>query len=194
PTKRNGGPRRAGDGVRNHSPIGCRRTAAHPARDPRSRGFKVMEFLQFAVLGLGAGGAYAIAGIGLTQVYRGSGVLNLAHGAMAFFSAVLFVWANQRWHLPFGVAALIAVVAAGLIGALVELLVMRNLRDAAPLVRIIATLGVMAILQQAVPLIFGADFQNQNVQSYYPSGALNLGGSVSLTYDRLIVVVVTLVL
>lgn len=153
-----------------------------------------MEFLQFAVLGLGAGGAYAIAGIGLTQVYRGSGVLNLAYGAMAFFSAVLFVWAYQRWNLPFVVAALIAVTASALIGALVELLVMRNLRDAAPLVRIIATLGVMAILQQAVPLIFGTDFQNQNVRSYYPSGSLSLGGSVSLTYDRLIVVGVTLVL
>jgi ABC-type branched-subunit amino acid transport system ATPase component/branched-subunit amino acid ABC-type transport system permease component len=151
-------------------------------------------FLQFAVLGLGAGGAYAIAGIGLTQVYRGSGVLNLAHGAMAFFAAVLFVWAYQNWHLPFGVAALIAVVAAALIGTLVEVLVMRKLRDAAPLVRIIATLGVMAILQQAVPLIFGANFQNQNVQSFYPQGSLSLGGSVSLTYDRLTVVGVTLVL
>ena len=154
----------------------------------------MVEFLQFAVLGLGAGGAYAIAGIGLTQVYRGSGVLNLSYGSMAFFSAVLFVWAYQHWNLPFVVAALIAVAASALIGALVELLVMRNLRDAAPLVRIIATLGVMAILQQAVPLIFGADFQNQNVRSYYPSGSLNLGGSVGLTYDRLIVVGVTLVL
>ena len=152
------------------------------------------EFLQFAVLGLGVGGAYAIAGIGLTQVYRGSGVLNLSYGSMAFFSAVLFVWAYQHWNLPFVVAALIAVGASALIGALVELLVMRNLRDAAPLVRIIATLGVMAILQQAVPLLFGGDFQNQNVQSYYPSGSLNLGGSVGLTYDRLIVVGVTLVL
>jgi sulfate-transporting ATPase len=154
----------------------------------------VNEFLQFAVLGLGAGGAYAIAGIGLTQVYRGSGVLNLAHGAMAFFAAVLFVWAYQRWDLPFVVAALIAVAAAALIGSLMELLVMRNLRDAAPLVRIIATLGVMAVLQQAVPLIFGADFQNQNVRSYYPDGSLSLGGSVSLTYDRLFVVGITLVL
>jgi branched-chain amino acid transport system permease protein len=41
----------------------------------------VGEFLQFAVLGLGAGGAYAISGIGLTQIYRGSGVLNLLEGS-----------------------------------------------------------------------------------------------------------------
>jgi ABC-type branched-subunit amino acid transport system ATPase component/branched-subunit amino acid ABC-type transport system permease component len=154
----------------------------------------VTLFFQFAVLGLGAGGAYAIAGVGLTQIYRGSGVLNLAHGAMAFFSAVLFVWAYQVWHLPFVVAALIAVVAAALIGALVEVLVMRKLRDAAPLVRIIATLGVMAVLQQAVPLIFGGNFQNQSVNSFYPSGAVKLGSSVGLTYDRIIVVGVTLVL
>jgi sulfate-transporting ATPase len=151
-------------------------------------------FFQFAVLGLGAGGAYAISGVGLAQIYRGSAVLNLAHGAMAFFAGVLFVWAYQVWRLPFVVAALIAVLAAAAIGALVEVLIMRHLRDAAPLVRIIATLGVMAILQQAVPLIYGSNFQNTNVRSYYPSGSISLGGSVGLTYDRLIVVIVAVVL
>lgn len=154
----------------------------------------VTEFLQFALLGLGAGAAYAIAGIGMTQIYRGSGVLNLSHGAMALFSAVLFVWAHQRWHVPFVLAALLAVAAAALIGALVELLVMRRLRDAAPLVRIIATLGVMAVLQQSVPFFFGTMFQAQSVDTFYPGGAVRLGDSISVTYDRLILVAVTVAL
>lgn len=152
------------------------------------------EFLQFALLGLGAGGAYAIAGIGMTQIYRGSGVLNLAHGAMALVAAVVFVWADQRWHLPLFVAGLVAVGAAALLGAMVEVLVMRPLRDAAPLVRIVATLGVMAVLQQAVPLIFGTDFQSQPVESFYPSGSVRLGDSVGITVDRLILVGITLAL
>lgn len=152
------------------------------------------EFVQFALLGLGAGGAYAIAGIGMTQIYRGSGVLNLAHGAMALVAAVVFVWADQRWHLPLLVAGLVAVGAGALLGALVEVLVMRPLRDAAPLVRIIATLGVMAVLQQAVPLLFGTDFQSQPVESFYPSGSVRLGDSVGITFDRLILVGITLAL
>ena len=151
-------------------------------------------FFQFALLGLGAGGAYAIAGIGLTQVYRGSGVLNLAHGAMALFAGVLFVRVHQRWDVPLPLAMLVAVVVAGMIGALVEVLVMRRLRHAAALVRMVATLGVFAILQQAVPLVFGTNFQQQEVKSFYPSGSLRLGDTVKLPYDRLIVVGVTVVL
>lgn len=153
-----------------------------------------MTFLQFVLLGLGAGGAYAISGIGLTQIYRGSGVLNLAHGAVAFFCGSLFVWAYQRWHLGFVPAALIAVLAGALIGALVEVLVMRRLRRAAQLVRIIATLGVFAILEQAVPLMFGTNFQEQNVASFYPSGSFHFGHHLSLPYDRTIVVAVTVAL
>lgn len=147
--------------------------------------------LQFALLGLGAGGAYALAGIGLTQIYRGSGVLNLAHGAITLFAGVLFVWARQVWDLPFVVAGLLAVAGAGVIGGLVELLVMRPLREAAVLVRMIAMLGVFAILQQGVALIFGEDFQQKDVSSFYPSGSLRLGHTVT-PYDRFILVGVTL--
>jgi sulfate-transporting ATPase len=154
----------------------------------------VTTFFQFVLLGLGAGGAYALGGIGLTQIYRGSGVLNLAQGAIALFSGVLFVWAYQRWHVSFVLAVLLSVAVAGLIGALIEVLVMRNLRRASLLVRMISTLGVFAILQQAVPLIFGTDFQGQQVNSYYPTGAVRLGSTVRLPYDRLIVVGVTVVL
>ena len=62
------------------------------------------------------------------------------------------------------------------------------------LVRIIATLGVFAILEQAVPLIFGTNFQEQEVSSFYPSGAIHLGGSLLLPYSQSIVVGVTVVL
>ena len=154
----------------------------------------MITFLQFAILGLGLGGGYAITGIGLTQVYRGSGVLNLAHGAVAFFSAVFFVWADQVWGLGFVPSAVLAVAIGGAIGGLIELLVMRRLRRAATLVRIIATLGVFAILEQAVPIIFGSNFEEQQVTSFYPSGSFHLGSTLALPYDRTIVVAITLLL
>ena len=45
-------------------------------------------FLQFAVLGLGAGAGYAILAEGIVLIYRGSGVLNFAQGAMGMFWSV----------------------------------------------------------------------------------------------------------
>jgi sulfate-transporting ATPase len=153
----------------------------------------MLQLLQFALLGLGAGGAFAIAGVGLTQIYRGSGVLNLAHGAIAFVAAVLFVRADEDWGLPFALAAPLAILAAAAIGALIQVLVMHPLREAPVLVRMIATLGCFAVLQQAVPLAFGPDFQQHSVGSYYPSGAMRLGRDLALSYDRIVVLVVTAV-
>ncbi len=153
-----------------------------------------MTFLQFALLGLGAGGAYAIAGLGLTQIYRGSGVLNLAHGAMAFVAAVLFVRANSEWGWAAGPSAVAAIAAATAIGLVVHVLVMHPLRNAANLVRMISTLGVFAIVQQGVPLLFGSDFQKMKIHSFYPKGNVSFGDSLSLSYDRVIVIAVTVVI
>ncbi len=49
------------------------------------------EFAKFALLGLGLGGIYALAAQGIVLVYRGSGVLNFAHGAMAAVGAYAYV-------------------------------------------------------------------------------------------------------
>lgn len=155
----------------------------------------MIEFLRYALLGLGAGGAYAIAAVGLLQVHRGSGVLNLSHGATAYASAALFVQAYGQWHWSFPAAAALALLLAAAIGALTQLAVMRPLRNAPPLVRMTATLGIFAVLQQGVPIVFGDDLGNLSVGSYYPQGTLRLGNDqLTLSYDRITVVGITVVL
>ncbi|MZG17098.1 ATP-binding cassette domain-containing protein [Streptomyces sp. SID5914] len=155
----------------------------------------MIEFLRFALLGLGAGGAYAIAAVGLLQVYRGSGVLNLSHGATAYASAALFVQTYGQWEWPFLPAALASLLLAAVIGALTQLAVMRPLRNAPPLVRMTATLGIFAVLQQGVPIVFGDSLGSLSVASYYPQGTLRLGqDQLTLSYDRITVVGITLVL
>ena len=52
---------------------------------------RVNEVLQFAVLGLGAGACYGLAAQGIVLVYRGSGVLNFAHGAIGMIVRVLLL-------------------------------------------------------------------------------------------------------
>jgi branched-subunit amino acid ABC-type transport system permease component len=41
------------------------------------------DFLLFAILGCGAGAAYALTGLGVVLIYKGSGVVNFAQGAVA---------------------------------------------------------------------------------------------------------------
>ena len=111
--------------------------------------------LQFAVLGLGSGAVYALLAQGVVLIYRGSGVINLAHGAFAMFSAYLFnvLHVDHAWATP--PALLVAVAVAAGFGLLTDQGLMRNLRQASPLTRLIGTTGVLIILQSIVVLLWG---------------------------------------
>ena len=52
------------------------------------------DILRFAILGLGAGAVYGVTALGVVLVYRGSGVLNFAHGAVGMVG--VFIFYNTR--------------------------------------------------------------------------------------------------
>ena len=92
-------------------------------------------FAQFALLGLGVGALYALTSQGLLIVYRGSGVLNFAHGAFGMAAAFVTWELNVTHGVPYTLAALIGTSVAAGLGAATHLLVMRNLKRASPLAR-----------------------------------------------------------
>ena len=49
-----------------------------------------MDLLRFAILGLGAGAVYGLTGQGIVLIYRGSGVVNFAQGALGMVGAFVF--------------------------------------------------------------------------------------------------------
>lgn len=113
-----------------------------------------MDVLQFALLGLGLGGAYALLALGLVTIYRGSGVLNFAQGAVAMFSAFVFFTLRDDEQMPQLSAFLVTLAFAGLLGGLFYLLVMRRLRNSPVLARIVATLGLLLLLQGLAFVVF----------------------------------------
>ncbi len=86
--------------------------------------------VRFALLGLGLGGIYALAGLGLVVVYRGSGVVNFAQGAIAAVGAYLYYTLHIAHGLPTALAVVLALVVSGFVGLLMHVLVMRPLRNA----------------------------------------------------------------
>jgi branched-subunit amino acid ABC-type transport system permease component len=116
----------------------------------------VREVYQFALLGLGAGAIYALLGQGLVLIYRGSGILNLAHGAFAMAGAYVFYELHTvRGHRA--LASIVAtMVATGLLGVLTDQTLLRRLRSASPLARLIATLGLLVIIQAIGVLKYGS--------------------------------------
>jgi ABC-type branched-subunit amino acid transport system ATPase component/branched-subunit amino acid ABC-type transport system permease component len=142
------------------------------------------EVIQFALLGLGLGALYSLAAQGLMIVYRGSGVLNFAHGAVGMVAAYLCWDLSVRNGVPWWLAFIIGVAVSAAIGALSNLLIMRPLRKASSLSRIAATLGILIICQGIIVFIYGADIRM--VASQLPTDRINITSNIGVTVDRLI--------
>ncbi|MFP3900169.1 MAG: ABC transporter permease subunit [Acidimicrobiia bacterium] len=150
----------------------------------------MQSFLQFLIIGLGAGATYALFAQGAVLVYRGSGLVNFAQGAVGTFSAyIAFVdlQDDRGWAtLP---AVVAAVVAGGAVSLAFQALVLRALRRAAPIVRVIATIGLLGLLQAVVLQRYGA--ANRPVDPYLPDDVFDWGG-ITVQEERIYLVVITL--
>src|SRR5882672_5024864 len=116
-----------------------------------------MEPLRFALLGLGAGGVYALIALGVVLVYRGSGVLNFAQGAIGMTGAFVFYDLQSSAGWPLAAAAVAAAVFSVSLGIAIHLLVMRRLRDASGLATLVATLAVWLLLRGVAGEFWGFD-------------------------------------
>jgi len=142
------------------------------------------NLLLFALLGLGQGALIAGIAVGVVVSYRGAGVINLATGAVAMVTGYLF-WALTRGYfgltVPVGVAFAAALVAAVLVGLIMQAVVFTPLRTASPLARLASSLGVLLTLQAGVLLVFGN--QPQQEPSVLSGGTV-AAGAVAVPVDR----------
>jgi len=150
----------------------------------------VQDFFLFAMLGLGAGAVYAILGLGLVLVYRGSGVVNFAHGAMAMFATFTYVRLVDG-GMRETVAMTLTLALSGVGGVLLYLLIFRPLREAPALAKIVATLGLLLALQSLAVIVFGTE--TRQVKSLLPTETVTIF-DVSFGRDRLWLFVVTVVI
>ena len=139
------------------------------------------DILRFALLGLGLGALYALTAQGIVLIYRGSGVLNFAHGAIGMTAAYLQWELTANHGVPYWTALAVAVLTAGLLGVLTHLLVMRPLRRASSLARLVGTLAVFILLTAVAVKRYGDSVQL--VAGKLPSGLVKIGG-VTVSEDR----------
>lgn len=109
----------------------------------------VVDLKPFLVLGLALGGVYAVSGVGLVVLYRATGVLNLAYGAIGALGA-LIAWSLintiTSFDFPDALAYLVALGFGGLASLLYGVLIGPPLAQRDPLVKMIGTLGFALIL------------------------------------------------
>lgn len=137
----------------------------------------MQQIFLFAVLGLGSGAFIAGIATGLVVMYRGSGVINLAMGAQAMVAGYAF-WGFTTGEFGFTLgkwlAVPLALVTVLVLGALMEVLAFRPLRAAAPVAKLVASLGILLFLAAGFTLWFGP--QPVNEPPLLPGGNISVVG------------------
>ena len=148
------------------------------------------EFWKFFLLGLGGGAIYALVALGIVLVYRGSGVVNFATGAFTLTGAAVFDEVRANHGTAVAIAA--GVVAAGLAGAAVNLLVMTPMRRSSPLSRVIATLAVLGLANELWKHRLGQQ-GFKVVAAFLPHDPVQpFGGGIIIGEDRIWILGITL--
>jgi len=94
------------------------------------------------LLGTIVGVTYGLLAVGIVLVFRSNRIINFAHGQIGAFGAAFFGVAAVKWHIPYWLAFVMAVIVSAVTAAGAEAGVVRRLRNAPRIVSIVATLGV----------------------------------------------------
>ncbi len=109
---------------------------------------------QIVYLGVIDGLLIGLLALGVVLIYRASGVINFAVGSLGVLSASLLALLVLTYGWPFWPAAIVSVVAGGLIAAALELTVITRLFRAPRVILLVATIGIAqfcGLLQVALP-------------------------------------------
>ena len=144
-----------------------------------------MEPLTFALLGIGVGAIYGMIAQGLVLVYRSSGILNFAQGAFLMVGAFIFYELHVLDGWPYFVALVTAMVCCAAIGASVHLFILRPMRNASALSRMIATLGVMGVISAIAVIIYQDN--TEEVPASLPTSTVEVLPGIHMGIDLLII-------
>ncbi len=151
------------------------------------------EFEPFIVSGLALGGVYALSGVGLVVLYRATGVLYLAFGAVGAMGA-LIAWSMVQGGSPKWLAWIVCILFGGVITLGYGTVFGPPLAGRDPLVRAVATLGLTLILAGAMDLLWTTSGgQARSLSLPTDNGGFSVAG-VTVTWTQVIALAAGVVL
>ncbi|OGM95233.1 hypothetical protein A2524_03440 [Candidatus Wolfebacteria bacterium RIFOXYD12_FULL_48_21] len=108
-----------------------------------------------------AGAIYALIALGFNLIYRTTKFFNLAHGALTVVGgyAMFFLYKELGWNVY--ASAVLAIVFAGFVGYILDKAIFRQLRlrKASQMVFLVASLGLLTVIQAIIAILFTSQFQ-----------------------------------
>jgi ABC-type branched-subunit amino acid transport system ATPase component/branched-subunit amino acid ABC-type transport system permease component len=141
--------------------------------------------LPFVILGITVGSVYGLTGTGLVLTYKTSGIFNFAQGAVATTGAyVFYILHDDVLHVPAVPTALICVFVVGPVLGLGMEAMARRLADASATMQVVATIGVVLLVQGFFSATFGA--LARTFPPWLPQHTVKIG-SVFIGEDQMII-------
>src|SRR5258708_4890427 len=166
------------------------------ARGPRCLAGPIAEghvdqFLQHLLNAVMLGGTYALLGIGLTLIFGIMRVVNFAHGELYAFGAYTVYFIAAALGLNFFLGLVVAVTAGALLGALIEVVLLRPMRGADIDTVMLMMIGAWIVMQNTELLVWGG--VANAIVTPFPDAPLVIG-PVSISWLRVFVLAAALLL
>jgi branched-chain amino acid transport system permease protein len=151
----------------------------------------MLDFLQQLVSGLALGCVYGLIALGFVLIYKATEVVNFAQGELmmlgGFFAYTYTTLLGYNYWLSF----LLSVLSLGVVGMVIERLVIRPILGFPQFAIVMATIGLGFLLRSLAGMIWGTD--DLRIDTPFSSGVVKIG-SLVLAYDKLSVIVATVIL
>ncbi len=147
--------------------------------------------LPFLVVGISVGAVYALSGVGLVVLYRASGVVNFAYGALGGLAAML-CWQIIDLEYADWIGWLAGVSVATLLSWAYGRFIAPSLTHQDRIVRAMATLGFALMIMGMAQWYWGDDPRRLVLPT--DSGGLEFDGRRLISYTRLLALVLAAVM
>lgn len=151
------------------------------------------ELAQQIVSGTAVGCVYALVALGFVLVYKATEVVNFAQGELMMVGAFFGLTFITGLGLPFWLGAVLAIAATGLLGVMLDRLVLRPLVGAPLTALFMATLGIGIALRSFAAMVPGWGTETHALTNPLSGHAVRLG-ALTLRAEHLAIILATLIL
>lgn len=144
-------------------------------------GIPLPALLGQLLLGLVNGSFYAMLSLGLAVIFGLLGIVNFAHGALYMIGAYVAFVAMDHFGLSYWWALVLAPLAVGVLGVIIEKLFLKRLYQLDPLYGLLLTFGLALVAEGIFRDQFGVSGQQVDVPEAL-QGATNLGFMILPNY------------
>jgi branched-chain amino acid transport system permease protein len=152
-----------------------------------------VDLLQLLISGLANGCVYGLIALGFVLIYKATEAVNFAQGDFMMLGAFITITLanSDSLGLPFWLACIIAIAAMGVVGYLVEVILIRRMFGESQISVVILTIALGFVARFAAGVLWG--HEPRSLESPLAGKDMHLG-SLVLGYDDAAIIIVTLIL